>query len=288
MEGYSHGIQWWGGDSDVRRGGEHKNFGYLRNGVIENCRCSDIEGGGIWGSMGENIQVRGCSVSLCNDVGIDFEGCLDSGAEDCLASDCRNGNYSTFQYCTGKIVFRNCRSVFTGARDGVVGTCHYFNGNETQQADFQDVAFLDCRFESSVMSVIRPWHALHSFTLRRCTLKNTTIVTDAPRLDVLVLEDNRLTFDTPLGDGPAVRACINSPSLYGGPSLLVTGNTVSAPKSGLGISLEKLSEGAAAAVCRGNRLTGFGEKIAARNTGEGLFTVYGEADRTEGNTVSEP
>ncbi|MBO4548135.1 MAG: right-handed parallel beta-helix repeat-containing protein, partial [Abditibacteriota bacterium] len=99
VSGFAHGIQWWGSDSDVRRGGLHSNMGFLKNGLIEDCRVTGIEGGGIWGSMGEYITVRRCSVSRCKDVGIDFEGCRESRAEDCDAGDCVNGNYATFQYC---------------------------------------------------------------------------------------------------------------------------------------------------------------------------------------------
>ncbi|MBR4750013.1 MAG: right-handed parallel beta-helix repeat-containing protein [Abditibacteriota bacterium] len=266
LEGFAHGIQWWGGDSDVRRGGLHSNMGFLKNGLIADCRVTDVEGGGIWGSMGENIVVRHCSVARCKDVGIDFEGCSESRAEDCDAGDCVNGNYATFQYCTGRIVFSGCRSTFSRAMNGVVGTCHYFNGNEVQLADYQDVTFEDCSFSSSVPSVIRPWHALHSFSLLRCAMTNTAADTDTPRLDLLRIQGCSFTFDSAC-EGPALTAAVCSPAAFSGPSVFVTDNTFTAPRGPAAVRIVKKSDPAAAYVFRGNKAKGFSEAPEVTNLG---------------------
>ena len=287
VTGFLHGIQFWGGDSDVRRGGLHKNMGFLKNGIISGCRASHHEGGGIWGSMGENIRIKNCSAEDCGDVGIDFEGCTNCSAEDCAAADCKNGNYSTFQYCTGDIVFRNCRSVFSKAQTGILGTCHYFNGNETHDTDYQSVTFDNCRFQSRVYSVIKPWHSLHSFTLRNCVLKNTALDTGSKRLDILRVEDNAFTFDEGNADLAGIYAAIDTPVSRKAPVLFVTGNTLTAKRGEIGIRLLNKSSAEVSFVCRGNDIRGFKEKQAAENAGTGALTVYGFEGRTAGDVRTE-
>ena len=98
LKNYVQGVQWWGGDSNPERNGDTNNVRKTSNGLVENVTVSDIAGGGIWGSMGENIVIKSCRVSKCGDVGIDFEGCFNSTATNNYVKDCKNGCLATFHY----------------------------------------------------------------------------------------------------------------------------------------------------------------------------------------------
>lgn len=98
VKNYVQGVQWWGGDSNPQKNGDTANERKTKNGIVENVTAGNITGGGIWGSMGENITVRKCTVSNCGDVGIDFEGCFNSTASDNTVKNCKNACLATFYY----------------------------------------------------------------------------------------------------------------------------------------------------------------------------------------------
>ncbi|MBO4548287.1 MAG: hypothetical protein J5758_03645, partial [Abditibacteriota bacterium] len=156
---------------------------------------------------------------------------------------------------------------FSEAVNGVVGTCHYFNGNEVQLADYQDVTFEDCSFSSAVPSAIRPWHALHSFTLRRCVLRNVSVDTDTPRLDLVRIEGCSFSFDTAPA-GPAVTAQVSSPLAFSGPSVFVTDNTFTAPGGPAAARIVKKPGPAVSYVFRGNSIRGFDSSLETANAGD--------------------
>lgn len=103
---YVHGIQWWGGDSDPNKDGALSNVRKISDVEISQCKMTDMAGGGIWGSMGRRIKVIEPDVRLCGDVGVDFEGCQESGCEGGHVQDCKNGCLTTFWYNRG-VYFRN-------------------------------------------------------------------------------------------------------------------------------------------------------------------------------------
>ena len=98
FKNYVQGVQWWGGDSNPEKNGDTSNERKTKNGTVESVTATNIAGGGIWGSMGENIMVKKCNVSNCGDVGIDFEGCFNSSAINNTVKDCKNGCLATFHY----------------------------------------------------------------------------------------------------------------------------------------------------------------------------------------------
>ena len=98
LKNYVQGIQWWGGDSNPEKDGDTSKERKTKNGIVENVTADNIAGGGIWGSMGENITVKKCKVSNCGDVGIDFEGCFNSSAVNNTVRDCKNAGLATFHY----------------------------------------------------------------------------------------------------------------------------------------------------------------------------------------------
>jgi hypothetical protein len=105
-EYYRHGIAWWGGDSAYNADGALTNIRKTRNILISNCGFKNIDQGGIWGSMGRNIKVVGCSVDTCGDVGFDAEGCQEVTFSGGKVKNCTNGCLTTF-WGARNILFEN-------------------------------------------------------------------------------------------------------------------------------------------------------------------------------------
>jgi parallel beta-helix repeat protein len=98
---YAHGISWWGGNAKVDIDGAETNPRKTKNIRISNNFITDIghpgqSGGGIWGSMGDNVIVSNNQVSECTDVGIDFEGTWAGVAIGNTVKNCTNGCLATF------------------------------------------------------------------------------------------------------------------------------------------------------------------------------------------------
>lgn len=104
VQNSGHGVHWWGGDANTSADGALANARKCFNGSITNCDIYNVNGGGIWGSMGQWITVSGNTVNTCQDVGIDFEGCFDCTATGNTVTACPNGGLTNFFY-TQNLVF---------------------------------------------------------------------------------------------------------------------------------------------------------------------------------------
>lgn len=71
---YAHGIYGWGSDSATVANPVYASDISVAGNVIHNSH------GGIWFSKCQRVAVTGNTLYNCSDVGIDFEGCLDSSA----------------------------------------------------------------------------------------------------------------------------------------------------------------------------------------------------------------
>jgi hypothetical protein len=103
---YVHGITWWGGDSAANANGAPAAVRKARDITITNCHFSNLDQGGIWGSMGRNIKVTGCTADTCGDVGFDAEGCQDVTFSGGKVRNCKNGCLTTF-WGAQNILFEN-------------------------------------------------------------------------------------------------------------------------------------------------------------------------------------
>ena len=101
---HAHGIMWWGGDANPSRGGKPTNPRWARNITIQHNRVASVGGGGVWGSMGQNITVRTNNVSACGDVCLDAEGSFNVTFVDNTAVDSANGVLSVFFNCQVSII----------------------------------------------------------------------------------------------------------------------------------------------------------------------------------------
>lgn len=100
----SSGIMFWGSDSSTITENSDKN---VKNLVIANNVCGNVEGGAIWGSAGEKINIHGNVCFDTNDVGIDLEGCVDSIITENMAKNCPNGNYAIINGFNRVIISNN-------------------------------------------------------------------------------------------------------------------------------------------------------------------------------------
>ena len=71
---YRVGIQWWGNDAGVERNGQYHTLPRLAQDWTVEYNTVVTNQEGIWGSMGQNIMVRGNYVENCVDVCLDDEG----------------------------------------------------------------------------------------------------------------------------------------------------------------------------------------------------------------------
>ena len=104
VSNYLHGIEFFGGDANTD--GAIANTRWATDIIITENIVKSIGGGGIWGTMGRNINVGKNIISDCGDVGLDFEGCVDCEGDGNIISDCDNGCMSVF-FLNRNINFRN-------------------------------------------------------------------------------------------------------------------------------------------------------------------------------------
>lgn len=130
VNNYGHGIQWWGGDSNVDRNGAISNPRWDRNIEVNSNIVKNVRGGGIWGSMGKTVSVHHNYVENCGDVGIDTEGNEDFIAHHNTVKNCKNACLGVFAYCIGTMKFHHNKI----EQDGSIGSTLFHNWNDRQTA----------------------------------------------------------------------------------------------------------------------------------------------------------
>ena len=108
-DGYRHGFQAWGGDSNFNADGvdfnaerKCKNISCIGFTGINIGSSLPFSGGGGWASMVDGLKINGCHFEpdeSGGDVGLDFEGCFNAHANDNTVKDFKNGLCSTFFGC---------------------------------------------------------------------------------------------------------------------------------------------------------------------------------------------
>lgn len=88
-----HGIQFWGGDAKVMANPISVRNITITGNVVKNAK------GGIWGSLGSNIDVSSNHVENCTDCGIDFERCENFTCTANSTYDCANGCFAVSYGC---------------------------------------------------------------------------------------------------------------------------------------------------------------------------------------------
>ena len=141
---YDQGVQWWGGDSNPERDGKIGNARKCQNGTVDNVFVNYVRGGGIWGSMGENITVENCRVTHCGDVGIDFEGCFQSKAINNYVANSNNGNLAIFHH-NRDILFDNNQLVQSDPKKPQACIYNASQSQDNGQVIFNNNVFVNTR-----------------------------------------------------------------------------------------------------------------------------------------------
>jgi hypothetical protein len=114
VQGYAHGINWWGGDANPARGGNPSNPRWAIDLQIENNTVIKSGGGGIWGSMGQQVAARWNYVDGCGDVCLDAEGSNEVLFENNNAANAANGVLAVF-FNSQDVRFVNNRCIQNGS-----------------------------------------------------------------------------------------------------------------------------------------------------------------------------
>lgn len=128
--GYASGWEGWGGNANTAVNGAIANKRKAGPFEVVACDFSDMDIGGAWASMCYGVNLQG-HVERCNDVGFDFEGCVDCHASG-SADDCTNGGIACF-YLNRGLTYDV--AVSTSASAGYVASIK----NDTLSKDNRDI-----------------------------------------------------------------------------------------------------------------------------------------------------
>lgn len=269
----NHGIQFWGGDSDINRGGIYGNAWRCRDGVIENNFVDTVAGGGCWGSLGSNVRIDRNEIHNCHDVGVDFEGCDNCSASYNKVYDCFNGNFATFQYCTGKIDFTYNESYITQSAYAEGHNQHYFNSNATLASNVQDITFDHNYFWGVGQTFLNAQSAMRSFTFTNNNCVNTGVDTEAGNLRNTTITGNTFTVDSAFSGKRdfVVRARVsNSTNRFYAQDNTITGTSPAVSK---GLYVYHNSGNNGYATVSGNTISGFAKNLHIHNGASSAFYV---------------
>lgn len=174
IEGQSQGIEIWGGNAATDKLREAKNV------FVENCVVKNCSGGGIWGANVEKYIISSCTVEHTLDVGIDFEGCIDSIARGNVVSNCRCGNFSIFFICPN-ITFANNISKqdskdYINQDSGRPYSTHFALYNGANVPYENTIVFDDCQFISTNGEIGEvTFGACRHRIVRNCYFLNTVL-----------------------------------------------------------------------------------------------------------------
>ncbi|MBE7178400.1 MAG: right-handed parallel beta-helix repeat-containing protein, partial [Mucilaginibacter polytrichastri] len=107
----------------------------VEDGTITRVRVNGADLGGVWGSMGRDIEIDRCYLKDCLDVGIDAEFCEDITATNSTIIDAGNGGLAAFfgtkRFKTSKNTIRR-KSLAAGAGLGYGFWITTSNGNKNE------------------------------------------------------------------------------------------------------------------------------------------------------------
>jgi Right handed beta helix region len=195
---YAHGIAWWGGSADHLQDGALANPRKTKHIKIIGNTVFDIGengtgGGGIWGSMGEDVIVSNNDVSLCEDVGIDFEGTYGGVASNNVVRDCVKGCLATFFWNT-KITFSKNIVRVSNSNYPV-----WRNYNSAQQGDkSRDISLEGNQFFSTGVAVGLcdcQGGSCSDLTISGNKFHNIYLSIDAANMGAVTIKDNEIITD---------------------------------------------------------------------------------------------
>ena len=258
VHGFAHGIMWWGGDSNFSVNGAMTNPRWSRRIVIAGNTVSHVGGGGIWGSMGQNVTIKNNSVKTCGDVGVDLEGCFKSVADSNTVADAHNGGLSSF-FGTSNVTFSR-NSVTTSRPEWPLFRLY---NSSVDPKNVRNVVLRGNQFRSiSGVGIVDDHNGPGQLTFIGNTFTNVCldITHRGTGMNVAgpTITDNTLTFTT---DVPAAFTAVNVLYLFG--DTTVSRNTIryrgAAQANKTGIQVQKEPGERGKLTIAENTIIGFGQ-----------------------------
>ncbi|MDR3434537.1 MAG: right-handed parallel beta-helix repeat-containing protein [Rouxiella aceris] len=189
VEGYYHGLMFWGGDSNPNRDGDENNQRKTSHLTFKNNNLRNLRQGGIWGSMGEYITIDTNSLENGGDVGIDFEGCNSCVATNNTVKNFRHGGLATFFICND-ILFKNNTSISTDEKNKIAAIF-----NATQKQSNKKIYFLNNKFlGEGVVAAFGQNGAVTDLLIKENTFTNITVDLTSNNNGKIQFVDNKFAF----------------------------------------------------------------------------------------------
>lgn len=200
IDGYYHGIMFWGGDANPNRDGGVENIRKASHLNFEGNTVKNVQLGGIWGSMGEYITIDSNYLEQGRDVGIDFEGCNNSLAINNIIKNFRHGGLTTFFLCND-IKFENNTSIST-KKENIVAAIF----NSTLKQDNRNIKFINNKFiGDGVLTVFAQNGTVSELLIQGNVFTNTLIKLTSPNNGAIKISKNNFSFNImPQKDMPVV------------------------------------------------------------------------------------
>lgn len=223
IDGYYHGIMFWGGDANPKKNGSVQNLRKTTHLNFIGNTVKNVQLGGIWGSMGEFITVDSNYLEQGRDVGIDFEGCNNSLAINNTIKNFRHGGVATFFLCKN-IRFESNISIST-KKENIVAAIF----NSTLKQENRNITFIKNKFiGDGVTSLFSQNGTVSELLIQNNVFINTSINLMSPNNGAIEISKNNFSFNIlPDEDMPIVNI---SSVLTSSSFLILENNEISSDK----------------------------------------------------------
>ncbi|PKE32806.1 hypothetical protein CWS43_02610 [Rahnella sp. AA] len=189
IDGYYHGMMFWGGDSNPQQNGAVGNARKAFQLRFKNNNIKNVQLGGIWGSMGDSVSIESNYLDNGRDVGIDFEGCNNSFAINNEVKDFRHGGLATFFLCNN-IRFENNVSIST-KKENIVAAIF----NSTLKQENKNISFINNNFiGDGVLSSFTQNGSVSELLIKNNKFTNVLITLISPNNGRIEISGNNLGF----------------------------------------------------------------------------------------------
>lgn len=223
IDGYYHGMMFWGGDSNPHKNGAVGNARKAFQLRFKNNNIKNVQLGGIWGSMGDSVSIDSNYLENGRDVGIDFEGCNNSFAINNEVKDFRHGGLATFFLCNN-IRFENNVSTST-KKENIVAAIF----NSTLKQDNKNISFINNNFiGDGVLSSFTQNGSVSELLIKNNKFTNTLITLVSSNNGRIEISGNNLGFTILPREGDFIVNVSNSLTIEN--ALILQGNNIISEK----------------------------------------------------------
>ncbi len=211
--GISTGTQWWGGDSATGNITQVTRTGKI---ALTGNQCHNVTAC-LWGSMGHDIEVKGNTADGCADVCFDTEGGLRNAFTQNKATNCGNGCGAIFFFSKDISFVEN--SFGADAKGGGL----FFIKNQSANP----ISHTGLTVSRNTLTCTTTCTAFYQEAVSQATFE-ANVITNGIFAPVgfgqnVTIARNQFSFTRPVAPNAAA---IAGPSITGGATLTIEGNTV--------------------------------------------------------------